>query len=154
MWPSRYPSCSLVPFAKRNALGSQEGRNSTVGRGAAPNILRIRVAQRRHTSTVPPRAQPSSFCPPLLSQEGDEATGDRALLRIVIPMAGDDQELLARHTAYRDDQTTTFSELREQGLRHVRCCRSNNDAVVRRLRGQAQAAIADHDLDIGISQAL
>src|SRR2546428_250412 len=69
-------------------------------------------------------------------------------------MAGDEQEILARHTPYRNDQTSAFSELREQGLWHMRCCRSNEDAMVRCMRGQAKAAIANHDLDIGIPQTL
>src|SRR6185436_3700294 len=68
--------------------------------------------------------------PALFPQEGDEATGDRAYLRIVILMAGNDQEVLTRYTPYRDDQTTTFRELCEHGLGHMRGCGGNEDALV------------------------
>ena len=96
----------------------------------------------------------SPMCPAFLPQERDEATGDRALLRIISSVAGDDQQFLVCRTPNRDDQTSAFSKLREQGLWYMRCRGSNDNAMIRRMRGKAQAAIAAHDLDIGISQTL
>src|SRR5712691_3118066 len=49
-------------------------------------------------------------CPALLPEQGNKAAGDRARLRVIISVAGDNQEFLTRYTPYRNGHTATFGQ--------------------------------------------